>query len=194
MGRHFSTSVSRLVRRDGPVPHHAGGVPQSSAHCVPTIFADYVDQRLLCLAPLRLGTLDELAALVRDRNDPDTLVSAGPAVDQLVPLQRSERPGNAGPIHDHVTAKRRNRQLLFNTDQAKQRELRDVQPCIAQSPRLVVGFRHRSSQIRPRRLARAPAIAVADCASRPHTYPQVRGRRCTTTPRSCPRDAAEDCL
>src|SRR5947209_7983491 len=102
-------SVSRLDRRDGPVPHHAGGVPQNSAHCAPTIFADCVDQRLLCLAPLWLGTLDELAALVRDRNDPDTLVSAGPTVDQPVPLQRNERPGNAGAIHDHVTAKRRNR-------------------------------------------------------------------------------------
>jgi hypothetical protein len=128
----FSTSVPRLVRREGSVPHHSGGVPQNSGHSAPTIFADCVHQRFLCLAPLRLRTLDELAALVRDRNDPDTLVSAGPTVDQPVPLQRSERPGNASPIHDHVTANRRNRQVLFNTDQAKQRELGDVQPCIAQ--------------------------------------------------------------
>src|SRR5712671_4639364 len=88
--------VLRVSPPHRPVAHHAGGVPQNSAHCAPTIFADCVDQRLLCLAPLWLGALDELAALVRDRNDPDTLVSAGPAVDQLVPLQRSEHRNSNG--------------------------------------------------------------------------------------------------
>ena len=61
-----------LVRRDSPVPYHTGGIPQQSAHRTPTVFADRLDQRLLRLAPLRLSTLDELAAFVRDRNDTDT--------------------------------------------------------------------------------------------------------------------------
>jgi hypothetical protein len=54
------------VRRNFPVPHHAGSVPQQSEHRTPTVFADRFEQRLLCLAPLRLGILDKFAALVRD--------------------------------------------------------------------------------------------------------------------------------
>src|SRR5260370_42096176 len=89
---------------DGPLPHHAGGIAQYSGHRAPTVYPDRLEQRLLGLAPLRLGILDELAALVRDRNDADSLVSARPTMDQPVPLQRSERAGNAGAVHDHGTA------------------------------------------------------------------------------------------
>src|SRR5262249_37106054 len=128
----LSGSLIGLVRRDRPVPHHAGGVPQQRAHRAPAVFADRLHQRLLCLAPLRFGVLDELAALVRDRDDTNTLVSAGPTMDQPVPLQGSKRAGNAGPIQGHLTTKRRNRQLLSSPDQAKQRELRTVQPFIPQ--------------------------------------------------------------
>src|SRR5260221_2056369 len=71
-----------LFRLDRPVAHHAGGIPQQRAHRAPTVFADRLHQRLLCLAPLRFGVLDEFAALVRERDDTDTLVSAGPTTDQ----------------------------------------------------------------------------------------------------------------
>src|SRR5467141_605079 len=128
----FFDSRIGLFCRDRPVAHHAGGIPQQRAHRAPTVFADRLHQRLLCLAPLRFGVLDELAALVRERDDTDTLVSAGPTTDQPVPLQGSKRAGNAGPVQGHGTTKRRDRQLLSSPDQAKQRELRTVQPFIPQ--------------------------------------------------------------
>src|SRR5260221_5800898 len=128
----FFDSRIGLFRLDRPVAHHAGGIPQQRAHRAPTVFADRLHQRLLCLAPLRFGVLDELAALVRDRDDTDTLVSAGPTTDQPVSLQGSKRAGNACPVQSHGTTKRRNRQLLSSPDQAKQRKLRTVQPFIPQ--------------------------------------------------------------
>ena len=36
--------------------------------------------------------------------------------------------------------------------------------------------------------------AAADYANRPHPYPWVRGRYCTTKSGSCLRDEVEDCL
>src|SRR5882724_6483577 len=64
--------------------------------------------------------------------DAHTLVSAGATVDQAVPVQGSKRSGDAGSIHDHVTTKRGDRDLLFCADQAKQRKLRNVHPSIPQ--------------------------------------------------------------
>jgi len=87
----FFDSRIGLFRRDRPVAHHAGGIPQQRAHRAPTVFADRLHQRLLCLAPLRFGVLDELAALVRDRDDTDTLVSAGPTTDQPVAPREQAR-------------------------------------------------------------------------------------------------------
>src|SRR5207237_9278150 len=94
---------------NGPVPHHAGGVAEQAGHRAPPILAARPHQSLLCPAPLRLGVLDELEALLRERDDADALVSAGATADQAVPLQRSKRAGDAGSVHDHVTAKRGDR-------------------------------------------------------------------------------------
>src|SRR5260370_1524062 len=115
----FFDSRIGLFRLDRPVAHHAGGIPQQRAHRAPTVFADRLHQRLLCLAPLRFGVLDEFAALVRERDDTDTLVSAGPTTDQPVPLQGSNRPGNAAPVQAHGTTKRPNPPLLSSPDHTK---------------------------------------------------------------------------
>src|SRR6267378_7626090 len=103
---------------NGPMPHHAGSVPEQAGHRAPTILADRHHQSLLCPAPLRLGVLDELEAFLRERDDADALVGAGATADQAVPLQRSKRAGNAGSVHDHVTTKGGDRNLLFRADQA----------------------------------------------------------------------------
>src|SRR4029077_17848602 len=115
-----------------PVSDHAGGIPEQATHRAPTVRADRLHQRLLCPAPLWLSVLDKLEALLRERDDADTLVSAGATVDQAIPLQRSKRARDAGSVQDLVTAKRRNRDLLFGADQPKLRKLRNVHPCIPQ--------------------------------------------------------------
>src|SRR5215472_10790020 len=67
-------------------------------------------------------------------------------------------------------------------------------PPLAQRYRLRVGgCHHRSSRIRPRRSARAQAIAAADCASLLPPYPWGRSRRCTTKPQGFRKGAAGDC-
>src|SRR6476469_4128943 len=105
---------------DRPVSHHAGGVPEQATHRAPTVLAERLHQRLLGPAPLRLSVLDQLESLLGERDDARTLVSAGAAFYQAVPVQGSKRSRDAGSVHDHVTTKRGDRDLLFCPDQAKQ--------------------------------------------------------------------------
>src|SRR5262245_29037778 len=137
----------------------------------------------------------------RDSGLPQTVMSALPLKADICGAKADVRFGPEAEINHSQSAVPRRVKRGPHVPLAGPREDGGkCAPCLSYPPPArrslprVGGCRHRSSQIRPRRLARVQANAAADCANPPHTYPWVRGRCCTTKLRGCLRGAVEDCL